>query len=210
MTWVSEEGVNSTPSICAKQRAVCVKNPRSYWRCYINHRNYNNKDERYCSWQLRNRTYAADSRHWASLCTFRAFSPRTLCTGPPGERDPRAGPHTQSSTLVKWLSRQQNCVASCWKWGRWALAGSSCIRAFSEKSTNKGSCNFETLINNELTNLECKEEAEEQYLKLALRLPWVWSVSDFIILAWNIKAGGQSSPSPSHLPTDSLRPVYSS
>jgi len=49
------------------------------------------------------------------------------------------------------------------------------------------------------------EEREEQSLKLTLRQPWVWSVSDFFI--FSALVGGQSSPSPSHFPTDSVRSV---
>ena len=51
-------------------------------------------------------------------------------------------------------------------------------------------------------------EEEEQSFKLALVQPCVWSVSDFILLASSYGGGGQSSPSQSHLPTDSVWSVY--
>src|SRR6218665_2068880 len=57
---------------------------------------------------------------------------------------------------------------------------------------------------------EEEKEEEDQSLKLALGQPWVRRVSDFNFLVSAYEGGGQSSPSPSHLPTDSVRSMNSS
>jgi len=49
-----------------------------------------------------------------------------------------------------------------------------------------------------------RRKEEEQSLKLVLGQPWVWSVSDFAFLASVYEGDGQSTPSSSHLLTNSV------
>lgn len=81
-------------------------------------------------------THSASSPHWGDLCTFRDTSRRIPSSGRPGARFPTADPRTRNSRWAMWRSTAGNCVAWCWRWGRWALVTFSCTRASSARKTH--------------------------------------------------------------------------